>query len=150
MKTLLYTVCLAVAPLYCHAADSPANLEGRTVVLNYTQAEFRTEIAEEPATPWVHYSKIHGKAAEEAFSTCGLTPKATRNLTPIRRGGIYSYTKTGQQLGQIIVDMYKSKKVDVGRTVTLTFLTPTSGTATEEIGHGDYVGKVRNITFTVQ
>ncbi len=150
MKTLLITTCLVVAPLYCKAADAPSNLEGKTVVLNYTRAEFRTEMIDSPATRWIHYAKIHGNASEEAFSTCGLTPKATRNLTPIRRSGIYSYKKIGQQVGEITVDMYKSKQVDVVRSVTLTFLTPTSGTATEEIAHGDYTGKVRNITFTVQ
>ncbi|MDO4220559.1 MAG: hypothetical protein Q4C88_00365 [Akkermansia sp.] len=152
MKTILMmAACLSVAPLYCQAAVSPASLEGRTVVLNYTQAEFQTEVMESPATRWVHYSKVHGSAAEEAFGYgTTLLPKATRILTPIKRGGIYSYQKNGAETGVINVDMYKSKGVDVGRVVYLTFLTPTSGVATEEIGHGDYTGRVRNITFTVK
>lgn len=142
--------CAAVA-----YADAPASLNGRTVVANYTASQYQTEIFGESCTPWVPFANLkRNPAAAEAFTTGnGLNPKASRNILPITapgQGGVYTYRKTGTNTGVIEVDMWKSKGIDVARSYTITFNSPTSGTATEEIAHGDYIGRVRFITITIK
>lgn len=142
--------CAAVA-----YADAPASLNGRTVVANYTNSQYQTEICGEGCTSWVPFSKLkRNPAAAEAFCCGGgVEPKASRNLLPITRpgqGGVYTYRKTGTNTGVIEVDMWKSKGADMGRSYTITFDSPTTGTAMEEVAHGDYIGRVRFITITIK
>lgn len=149
-------LCAATAGLLLPAvADTaPADLTGKTVTADYTQAEFRTKIEEEAPTPWVSFNRLprNGGGAAEAFMG-KAAPKATRDLLPITRpgkGGIYTYRKTGPNTAVISVDMWKAYQQDMCRTYTITFTTPTQGIATEEIGHGDYTGNVRNIRITIK
>lgn len=84
-----------------------------------------------------------------AFIALGLKPKATRNLLPIAtpaKGGKYVYRKTGPNTGELTVN----SEGDFHRVYNITFDSPTSGTATEEVIAGAMFGYVRNITFTIK
>lgn len=141
-------------PMVCMADTAPASLKGKTVVLNYTASQYRTVIVEESDSGWVSYAQAKKgvKGADEAFTT-SIGIKATRNLLPITapgKGGIYTYEKSGPNSGSIEVDMWKSKKMDVGRTIQLQFTSPTTAVATEEVVHGSYMGAIRNIKVTIK
>lgn len=155
MKTLFALLAVgSLMPMTCLADLAPVSLKGKTVVLNYTTAQYRTVIEEESDSGWVSYAQARKgvKGAGEAFTT-SVGIKATRNLLPITapgQGGIYTYQKTGPSTGVIEVDMWKSKKIDVGRTIQLQFTSPTTAIAAEEVGHGLYTGVARNIKVTIK
>lgn len=154
MKALLSSllvVAACVAP--CEAAPAPFNLNGRTVVLNYTMSQYSyTETDSNIFYGWepYHVSKQRRTNAAEAFYALSLKPKATRNLLPItspRQGGKYMYSRRGGSVGVIEVD---SEGGDYSRTITITFTTPTTGVATETVGAGCFVGTCRNIMVTIK
>ncbi len=125
------------------------------MVLDYTQAEFCTEIMDEGSSGWVSYEQARQnvRGAGEAFSTGAMQIKASRRLTPITasgQGGVYTYTCKGGNTGEIDVNMWQSQQVDVVRDITLFFTSSTTAVATESIYHGNYVGRVRNIRVTIQ
>lgn len=137
---------------------APSNLKGKTVELDYTQAEFRSCNSD-----WLAFRKVpKGKNAREntpalyCFTeSYGMAPKATRNLTPIQEngeGGIYTYKAVGPDTGLIIVDMNKKLNDDMDRSriYTIHFTSPTEGEATEEIIMGDSDGAVRNIKVHIK
>ncbi len=156
MKTFISTFVVSlVAALGVQAYPAPANLKGATVVLDYTQAEFCTEIMDESNSGWVSYEQARRnlRGAGEAFSTGAVQIKASRRLLPISspgEGGVYTYTRKGGDTGEIDVNMWQSQQVDVARGITLTFTSSTTAVATEGIYHGNYAGRVRNIRVTIQ
>lgn len=146
---LPFAVCLA--PVF---AAAPADMKGKMLTADYTQAEFRSIVEDKGETPWVPFAKLpkNGTGAAEAFMDA-MQPKATRNIIPITRpgaGGVYTYRKTGENTAVISVDMWKAYQYDMCRTYKLTFLSDTEATAEEEIGHGSYTGLVRGIRMTVR
>ena len=155
MKTLFALLAVgSLMPMTCLADLAPVSLKGKTLVLNYTTAQYRTVIVEESDSGWVSYAQARKgvKGAGEAFTT-SVGIKATRNLLPITapgKGGIYTYEKSGPNSGSIEVDMRKTKKMDVGRTIQLQFTSPTTAIATEEVVHGNYMGAARNIKVTIK
>lgn len=139
------------AALYAEAAVAPAHLDGKTVALNYTNAQYQSVDASEniPTSGWVSFAK----ASRGGFGMGGINPKATRNLLPMTRpgqGGIYTYQKIGPSTGKIEVDMWKSKKIDMGRTLILTFTSDNTAVATEEMCGGDDCVKIRNIGVMIK
>lgn len=154
MKNLLFataTMCMTCTAF----ADSPSSLAGKRIVANYTQASFRVQEGDGNWSPWIPYSRARNNSAIDCVFGCPeYVPKATRNLLPLTRpgqGGKYTYRKTGKNTGEVSVT-YRSAEghvLDCGRTYSITFTSPTSGYATEEIGEGDRTGYVRNIIITV-
>lgn len=148
---LLLTAACCTATAW---AAAPADMTGKTLVADYTRAEFRTKVEDSPATPWVAFAKLpkNGGGAAEAFMDA-MKPKATRNITPLTRpgkGGVYTYLKTGENTAVISVDMWKACQYDMCRTYKLTFTSDTEAVAEEEIGHGSYTGNVRNIRISIK
>lgn len=144
-----------VAALGVSAYPAPSHLEGAVVVLDYTQAEFCTDIMDEGSSGWVSFEQARQnvRGAGEAFSTGAVQIKASRRLLPITssgQGGVYTYTCKGGDTGEIDVNMWQAHQVDVVRGITLTFTSPTTAVATEGIYHGNYAGRVRNIRVTIQ
>lgn len=156
MKTIFQSIFVSVvAALGVSAYPAPSHLEGAVVVLDYTQAEFCTEIMDESFSGWVSYEQARRnvRGAGEAFSTGAVQIKASRRLLPITspgQGGVYTYTCKGGDTGEIDVNMWQAQQVDVARGITLTFTSPTTAVATEGIYHGNYAGRVRNIRVTIQ
>ncbi len=146
----LFIAAAMVAP--CFAAPSPANLAGKTVVLNYTQSQYMYEECEGGNTGWQSYkaAQKNAKGCAELFNMMGLKPKATRNLLPITapgKGGKYTYRKTGAETGEIEINM---APMDAGRTVTLKFTSATTAVATETVMAGDMSNTIRNIQVTIK
>lgn len=156
MKILFYALATAAMTcLTCSAATAPRSLVGKTAVLNYSNAEYRTVTPGESDSGWVIYSlaKKGVRGAAEAFTTTSVGIKASRNLlplTPVGKGGIYTYNPLGGAKAQIVVDMWKSKKNDMSRVINLHFTSSTTAVATEEVVHGDYFGYIRNIKVTIK
>ncbi len=145
----LFITAAMVAPAY--AAPAPTNLTGKTVVLNYTQAQYKYADEDGLTMGWTPYAiaKKSRNSGAEAFYALGLNPKATRNILPITRpgqGGKYTYRKTGAQTGCIEV----ANHLDSARTIYIQFTSANSGIATEEVGAGCFTGICRNIIVTIK
>ena len=147
----LFLATAIVAP--CFAATSPTHLTGKTVVLNYTKAQYYSQMISDgsDAKGWTPYAvaKKNRNSGAWAFYDLGLAPKATRNILPITRpgqGGKYTYSKTGAQTGTIEVNTGN----DSGRTITIQFTSATTGVATEQADAGDFEGTCRNIMVTIK
>lgn len=155
MNKFLYVCVLGLAAVGVNeAAPAPANLKGAVVELDYTQAEFCTEVLDERMSGWVGYEQARRSkgGAAEAFHTTVLGIKASRRLLPISspgEGGIYTYTCKGGEVGEIDIDMWKAHQADAVRVVTLRFDSPTTATATEGVYHGNYIGSIRNIRVNI-
>lgn len=137
---------------------APATLKGKSVVMNYTQAEYRS-----CNSAWLPYGNVPKSKNERekakalyCFAECyGMAPKATRTLTPVTEngeGGIYTYKVVGPDTATITVDMNKKLSDDMewARIYTIHFTSPTEGEATEEILMGDSEGSARNIKVSIQ
>ncbi len=145
----LFVAAALVAP--CFAAPSPTHLTGKTVVLNYTQAQYRYQDEDGITMGWTPYAiaKKNRNSGAEAFYALNLNPKATRNILPISRpgqGGKYTYRKTGTQTGTIEV----ASHMDGARSINIQFTSANSGIATEEVGAGCFTGTCRNIIVTIK
>lgn len=150
-KLLLGALFGLSTALYAEAASAPSHLDGKTVALNYTEAQYQSidEETGEPNSSWVSFAQ----AGKGGFGLGGINPKATRNLLPITRpgqGGVYTYKKTGPSTAVIEVDMMQSKRIDMYRVLTLTFITETTAVATEKMCSGDYGIAIRNINVTIK
>lgn len=156
MKKFLSVCVLSLAAVGASdAAPAPEHLKGAVVVLDYTKAEFCTEVLDSHNSGWVGYEQARRSkgGAAEAFNTTVLGIKASRRLLPITspgEGGIYTYTCKGGEIGEIDVNMWKAHQADAVRVVTLRFDSPTTATATEGVYHGNYIGSVRNIRARIQ
>ena len=156
MNKFLYVCVLSISALGVSDAEpAPAQLRGATVVLDYTHAEFCTEVLYAGTSGWVGYEQARRSksGAAEAFHTTALGIKASRRLLPISspgEGGIYTYTCKGGDTGEIDINMRKAHQTDAVRVVTLHFDSPTSATATEGVYHGNYIGTIRNIRASIQ
>ncbi|MDO5470756.1 MAG: hypothetical protein Q4F38_05585 [Akkermansia sp.] len=129
---------------------APENLVGKTAVFNYESSQYKYSEDGENVSGWQSYqnAKKNVKSCAEAFIAVGLKPKATRNILPLNtpaKGGKYVYRKTGPNTGTIEVSSSNS-----ARTYTITFTSPTTGTATEEIFVGSMQGNVRNIQVSIK
>lgn len=137
---------------------APVTLKGKTVVLDYTGAEFRS-----CGSAWLAFNKVPKTKKEQektkalyCFADCyGMAPKATRNLTPITEngeGGIYTYKVVGPDTATITVDMGQKLHDDMewARIYTIHFTSPTEGEATEDVTMGDSEGSARNIKVRIQ
>ncbi|MBQ7022413.1 MAG: ankyrin repeat domain-containing protein [Akkermansia sp.] len=156
MKKFLSVCVLSMSAVGVSEAEpAPAQLKGAVVVLDYTHAEFCTEVLDAGTSGWVGYEQARRSknGAAEAFNTTVLGIKASRRLLPISspgEGGIYTYTCKGGDTGDIDVNMWKAHQADAVRVVTLHFESPTSATATEGVYHGNYIGTIRNIRASIQ
>ena len=156
MKKLLSVCVLSMSAVGVSEAEpAPAQLKGAVVVLDYTHAEFCTEVLDAGTSGWVGYEQARRSknGAAEAFNTTVLGIKASRRLLPISspgEGGIYTYTCKGGDTGEIDVNMWKAHQADAVRVVTLRFDSPTTATATEGVYHGNYIGTIRNIRASIQ
>lgn len=152
MKSILYpfvAVCITCAAY----AASPAHLDGKRIVANYTHASFSV-IDDGNVSPWIPYAQVRNNSTVRGFFSGPLTPKATRNLLPLTRPGQrgkYTYRKTGEDTGEVRITEYAPDGVERegGRLYKLTFTSPTSGFATEEVYDGSVTGYVHGISFTV-
>lgn len=137
---------------------APVTLKGKTVVLDYTSAEFRS-----CGSAWLAFNKVPKTKKEQekpkalyCFADCyGMAPKATRNLTPITEngeGGIYTYKVVGPDTATITVDMAQKlhDNMEWARIYTIHFTSPTEGEATEDVVMGDSEGGVRNIRVYIK
>lgn len=144
----LFVAAAMVAP--CFAA--PSSLAGKTLVLNYTQAQYCYVEDGEPISGWQSYKAAQQnlKSCAQLFNIMGLNPKATRNLLPITdpgKGGKYTYRKTGVDTGTIEVNM---APMDAGRTIILKFTSATTAIATETVIAGCMFNSIRNINVTIK
>ena len=156
MKKFLSVCVLSMSAVGVSEAEpAPAQLKGAVVVLDYTHAEFCTEVLDAGTSGWVGYEQARRSksGAAEAFHATVLGIKASRRLLPISspgEGGIYTYTCKGGDTGEIDVNMWKAHQADAVRVVTLRFDSPTTATATEGVYHGNYIGTIRNIRASIQ
>lgn len=129
---------------------APDNLTGKTAVFNYETSQYMYSEDGEGLSGWQSFrnAQKNVKSCAEAFIAVGLKPKATRNIlllsTPAK-GGKYVYAKTGPNTGTVEVN-----GGGAARTYIITFTSPTTGTATEEIFAGSMQGNVRNIQVTIK
>lgn len=145
----IIAVAAMIAP--CHAASAPANLTGKTVVLNYTKAQYLYQDEDGATMGWTPYSVAVKKrnSGAEAFYALSLKPKATRNILPIStpaKGGKYVYSKTGADTGTIEVN----GGGDCARSISIKFTSATTGVAVEEVAAGCFTGTCKNITVTIK
>lgn len=129
---------------------APADLTGCTVALNYESSQYKYEEDGEDQSGWQSFqnAKKNKNGCAEAFIAFDLKPKATRNLVPIStpaKGGKYVYRKTGTNTGVLTVGTGGAD-----RTYTITFDSPTTGTAVEEVMGGSMMGYCRNIRVTIK
>ncbi len=156
MKTLAHFGAGAmVLAACCAAAPAPVALGGAAVELDYTQAEFCTEVLDSRQSGWVSYAEAcrNHRGAAEAFTRTALAIKPTRRLLPLAApgsGGIYTYRAIAEDTVEIDVDMWKAQQADAVRVLTLRFDSPTTATATEGVYHGNYVGTIRNIRANIR
>ncbi len=144
----LFVAVAMAAP--CFAA--PSNLTGKTLALNYTQAQFCYSADGQSVSGWQSYKEAQNDASGCAlvFNKMGLTPKATRHLLPITspgQGGKYTYSKTGIDTGIIQVDM---SPVFASRTILLKFTSAGTALATETVVTGTMFYFVRNISVVIK
>lgn len=151
--------------------DAPINPRGKSILMNYEQAEFSlalergdgfapSELFDDEnedclKDEWVPFAKA------ATMPVWGQVPKSTRNLVPLSKGdGKYNYYKTGPNTAHLSVNADKGDPYST-RFYELTFTSPTGGTAVEilykeNLSKGDkdseYLNycKVRHITFSVK
>lgn len=155
MKTMTSTLLAALAAMTCSAVPAPSSLKGAEIELDYTHAEFSTEVLEGSHSGWVSYGEalqnVRGSAVAFRVSSCPV--KATRRLLPLSdggEGGIYTYTCRGGDIGEIDVDMPRALKAHAVRSITLTFDSPTTAEAEEAIYCGLFIGSVRHIRAKIR
>ncbi len=129
---------------------APADLTGKTLALNYESSQYKYAEDGEDQSGWQSFqnAKKNKNGCAEAFIAFDLKPKATRNLVPIStpaKGGKYVYRKTGTNTGVLTVGTGGAD-----RTYTITFDSPTTGTAVEEVMGGSMMGYCRNIRVTIK
>ena len=130
---------------------APADLKGKTVVLDYTMSQYMYEEDGENVSGWQLYDAAlkNKNHCAEAFRALNLKPKATRNLLPITtpaQGGKYMYTRKNGYMGVIEVNT----GMDASRVINIEFSSPTSGEAAEVVEAGCFRGMIRNIQVTIK
>lgn len=138
-----------------YAVEAPRELKGAVLELDYSGAEFCTEVIDESNSGWVSFRDVgrNFRGAAEAFTTTAVGIKRTRRLLPITSPadrGIYTYRPVNGDIGELDIDMVKAYNVDAVRSISLRFISPTEALATEGVYHGNYIGTIRNIRVIIK